>query len=114
VLVLDDADRLDDPELALLLDKIVRDDRVRLITTVDSRAVSGGYQPGWIGELRRVRRQLLLQPMGPSDVTAVTGVRATLRPGVAFPAGRGVLVNERAAVIVHVSSSTTLQLSRSV
>jgi DNA segregation ATPase FtsK/SpoIIIE, S-DNA-T family len=105
VLVLDDADRLDDPELAMLLDKIVRDDRVRLITTVDSRAVAGGYQPGWIGELRRVRRQLLLQPTGPSDVTAVTGVRATLRPGVAFPAGRGVLVNERAAIIIHVSSS---------
>ena len=107
VLVFDDADRLDDPELATLLDKIVRDDRVRLITTVDSRAVAGGYQPGRIGELRRVRRQLLLQPTGPSDVTAVTGVRATLRPGVAFPAGRGVLVTERAAVIVHVSSSTT-------
>ncbi len=114
VLVLDDADRLDDPELATLLDKIVRDDRVRLITTVDSRAVAGGYQPGWIGELRRVRRQLLLQPTGPSDVTAVTGVRATLRPGVAFPAGRGVLVTERAAIIVHVSSSLTRQLSRSV
>jgi DNA segregation ATPase FtsK/SpoIIIE, S-DNA-T family len=114
VLVLDDADRLDDPELAMLLDRIVRDDRVRLITTVDSRAVTGGYQPGWVGELRRVRRQLLLQPAGPSDVTAVTGVRATLRPGVAFPAGRGVLVNERSAVIVHVSSSMARQLSRSV
>ena len=111
VLVLDDADRLDDPELAILLDKIVRDDRVRLITAVDSRAVAGGYQPGWMGELRRIRRQLLLQPTGPSDVTAVTGVRATLRPGVAFPAGRGVLVTERAAVIVHVSSSTIRQLS---
>jgi DNA segregation ATPase FtsK/SpoIIIE, S-DNA-T family len=114
VLVLDDADRLDDPELAILLDKIVRDDRVRLITTVDGRAVAGGYQPGWIGELRRIRRQLLLQPTGPSDVTAVTGVRATVRPGVAFPAGRGVLVTERAAVIVHVSSSPTHQLSRSM
>ncbi len=111
VLVLDDADRLDDPELAILLDRIVRDDRVRLITTVDSRAVAGGYQPGWIGELRRVRRQLMLQPTGPSDVTAVTGVRATLRPGVAFPAGRGVLVTERAAIIVQVSSFITQQLS---
>jgi DNA segregation ATPase FtsK/SpoIIIE, S-DNA-T family len=114
VLVLDDADRLDDPELAILLDKIVRDDRVRLITTVDSRAVAGGYQAGWIGELRRVRRQLLLQPTGPSDITAVTGVRATLRPGVAFPVGRGVLVNERAAIIVHVSNATTRQLSQSL
>jgi hypothetical protein len=41
-------------------------------------------------------------------------VRATLRPGVAFPVGRGVLVNERAAIIVHVSNATTRQLSQSL
>jgi DNA segregation ATPase FtsK/SpoIIIE, S-DNA-T family len=103
VLVLDDADRLDDPELAAILDKIVRDDRVRLICAVDSRVVAGGYQAGWMGELRRVRRQLLLQPTGASDVTAVTGVRTSLRAGVPFPVGRGVLTTERAAIVVQIS-----------
>jgi hypothetical protein len=86
------SDRLDDLELVMLLDKIVRDDPV---TAIDSRAVAGGYQPGWIGELRRVRSQLLLQPTGPRDVTAVTGVRghAPARRGLSSRARR---VGERA------------------
>ena len=108
-LVLDDADRLDDPELASVLERVVRDDRVRLVCAVESRAISGGYQPGWIGELRRVRRQLLLQPSSSADIAAVTGVRHSLRPGVAFPPGRGALVTERSATLLQVATLLTGQ-----
>jgi DNA segregation ATPase FtsK/SpoIIIE, S-DNA-T family len=105
VLIIDDADRIQDAALMAILERIVRDDRVRLVVAVDSRVVSGGYQSGWMGELRRFRRQLLLQPASAADVTAVTGGRATLRPGLTFPPGRGVLVSERTMTVVQLGVS---------
>jgi DNA segregation ATPase FtsK/SpoIIIE, S-DNA-T family len=101
VVVVDDAARWESPEVAGLLEQAVRDERVRLILTVDSRVVAGGYQPGWLGELRRVRQHFLLQPVSASEVTAVTGDRCSVRPGLAFVPGRGILVGQRATMVIH-------------
>jgi DNA segregation ATPase FtsK/SpoIIIE, S-DNA-T family len=102
--VIDDADRIDDPVLASALERAMRLGSVRVIASVDTRVVGGGYQPGWLGELRRSRAMVLLQPASAADVAAIVGRRPVLRPGLAFPPGRGVIATDRVLSVIQLAA----------
>jgi DNA segregation ATPase FtsK/SpoIIIE, S-DNA-T family len=102
-LVVDDADRIDEPALATAIDRAMRAGTIRVVASVDTRVVAGGYQAGWLGELRRSRAIVLLQPPSAADVTAIIGRKPVLRPGLAFPPGRGVVATDRQLVVVQLA-----------
>jgi DNA segregation ATPase FtsK/SpoIIIE, S-DNA-T family len=102
-LVVDDADRIDEPVLAAAIDRAMRAGTVRVIASVDTRVVAGGYQAGWLGELRRSRAMVLLQPPSAADVAAIIGRKPVLRPGLAFPPGRGVVATDRQLAVVQLA-----------
>jgi hypothetical protein len=85
---------------------------VRVIASVDTRVVSGGYQPGWLGELRRTRAMVLLQPASAADVAAIVGRRPVLRPGLAFPPGRGVIATDRVLSVIQLARSCEYAIVR--
>jgi S-DNA-T family DNA segregation ATPase FtsK/SpoIIIE len=88
-----------------LLDRLVRADAVRLVVGAGTTTLGRGHS-GWLGELRRARTLLVLQPESRSEVDQVAGVRPRFRPGQAFPPGRGVLVAQRSCDLVQVTLPT--------
>jgi hypothetical protein len=72
--------------------------------------VAGYFQSMLMQQLKKVRRRLLLQPVDDGETQTVIGSRFPLRPGLAMPPGRGVLLADRTPVIIQVGvGSTTLQ-----
>ena len=104
VLVIDDVDRLDDAELTQAWERIARLDEVRLVASMESRAMSGYTQNPLLNVLRRSQRMLVLRPDDPSDFLATTGVKLSIRPGTDVPPGRGVLLVDRIPTILHVAT----------
>ncbi len=102
VVFVDDAARFDGSLVEPLLERAVRSSTVRLVVAVDSRILGPMYVAGWLGDLRRTRQVLALQPV-PGDIQTAAGF--ALRPGLEFPAGRGVLMTERRSVVVQASTS---------
>jgi hypothetical protein len=112
VLVIDDADRmLEDMAAMAAFDPLARSDAVRFVASLETSSVVAGYfQSMLMQQLKKVRRRLLLQPADDGETQTVIGSRFPLRPGLAMPPGRGVLLADRTPVIVQVGvASTTLQ-----
>ena len=82
------------------LEALMAENRVRVIATTTYGAVSG-YAAGWLGEMKRSRRKLILQPDDDSVVMDISGVRFRSRPGMKFPPGRGVFVDGRRAILMQ-------------
>ena len=103
VLVVDDLDSFDNPDVQRRLEAVVKLDSVRIIASIDTRNVAG-YTPNVaLNEMRRARRVLLLQPTDANEVLQAFNVKVPLRPGLTMPAGRGVLIAGRATTIVQVA-----------
>jgi S-DNA-T family DNA segregation ATPase FtsK/SpoIIIE len=112
VLVIDDADRvLEDMAVMSAFDPLARSEAVRFVASLEtSSAVAGYFQSMLMQQLKKVRRRLLLQPVDDGETQTVIGSRFPLRPGLAMPPGRGVLLADRTPVIIQVGvASTTLQ-----
>lgn len=109
IVAVDDLDAFDDPVLASVWPRLLGTGRVRLVATVDLRSMTGYAADPAIAELRRARRMLVLQPDDPSQFLQLTGVKVPARPGLRWPAGRGVLLVDRVPTIVQVAerSATT-------
>ncbi len=75
--------------------------RVRIVAAIDPTSAARAFG-GWVGELRRARRALLLTPDLEVDGDLV-GVRLKPRPGQPFPPGRGFLVSGGRVELVHVA-----------
>ena len=103
VLAIDDLDLLDDPLLTPPFQALARNRGVRVLASVETRALTGYAPDPMLSEMRRARRMLLLQPDSALDVFTVTGVRAPLRTGTPMPRGRGVLIVDREAVVLQVA-----------
>ena len=76
---------------------------MRVVASAEPATLERSYS-GWTADLKRNRAVLLLQPESAADVEAVSRARLALRPGQLFPAGRGVLVDHGAAVLIQVHS----------
>ncbi len=102
VVVVDDADEVTAAS-ARAIEAVAGSPVVRVVAAADVGAVGRAFT-GWAPVLRRGRRTLLLQPEGPAEVDQVTGVRVRMRPGEAFPVGRGLLVEGRTSTLVQVAA----------
>jgi len=102
--VVDDLDRIPEgPGLIERWARLARARNVDVVASMDVRAATTGYfQNELVHRLRSARCALVLRPEDESVVRAVTGARAAFRPGLTFPAGRGVLVVDDVATVVQV------------
>ncbi len=105
LLLVDDLDRLDDPALNDAFDQLAVHDDLRLVATLESRAMTGYTASSMLNLVRRSRRLLVLQPDDASDFLQMTGIKPPIRPGVAMPPGRGVLVADRQPTVMQVAAS---------
>jgi S-DNA-T family DNA segregation ATPase FtsK/SpoIIIE len=102
VLVVDDADVLDDPVLAPLWDRLTGFDHLRLVIALETRAMAGYTTSALVTAARRARRLLVLQPDDPGEFLQTTGLRLPTRPGLRYPPGRGVLLVDRTPHLIQV------------
>jgi len=102
VLIVDDADLLDDTSLHPVLLRLLRASRVRAIASLETRAMNGFAPDPLQASMRKSRRLLHLRPDSSLEVQNLTGVRAALRPGLRMPPGRGVLIIDREPTVVQV------------
>ena len=102
VLVVDDADALDDPVLAPLWERLTGFDHLRLVISLETRAMAGYTTSALVTTARRARRLLVLQPDDPGEFLQTTGLKLHTRPGLRYPVGRGVLLVDRIPQIVQV------------
>jgi S-DNA-T family DNA segregation ATPase FtsK/SpoIIIE len=103
LLLVDDADGLDDPGLAPLWDRVLGNDDVRVVASADVRSITGFSADPLLTRLKRVRRMLVLRPDDPSEFLQLTGLRLPHRPGLVWVAGRGVAVVDGEAAVVQVA-----------
>jgi hypothetical protein len=89
-------------ELGPRLEALVRSDAVRVIAVAEPVTLDRAYS-GWVAELKRNRASLVLHPGASSDVEAITGTKAPLRPGQPFVPGRGVLVDHGRPTLLQVA-----------
>ncbi|MCU1458991.1 MAG: cell division protein FtsK/SpoIIIE [Actinomycetia bacterium] len=104
VVLLDDGELAVDGPIAERVERILAvgaTRAVRLVAAIDPAGAARAFG-GWVGELRRSRRALLLAPDLEVDGDLV-GVRLRARPGQRFPPGRGFLVNAGAVELVQVA-----------
>jgi len=102
VLLVDDADLLVEGEAATHLEAIIKlgsRQPIRVVLACDTFTVTRSFA-GWVAELRRTRRALVLQPAIANDGDAF-GVRLRTRPGATFPPGRGFLIDRGTATLVQ-------------
>lgn len=104
VLVVDDADRLDDPALLAVFERLCRCDHLRTVVALEQRSMVGYTANPLVDAARRARRLLVLQPDDPAEFLQVTGVKLAVRPGLRMRPGRGVLLTDRIAQVVQVSA----------
>ncbi len=102
VLVIDRGENVADAA-QFALDKLTNHERVRVLAGFEGATMSSFSQPPWMGPFKRTRRMLLLQPDDLGDLGTLTSLRIRLRPGQAFPAGRGVLITGREWHLVQVA-----------
>jgi len=101
VVVVDDADEVGEGAGGRALEQLAGTAGTRVVAAADAASVARAFS-GWIPAVRRGRRVLVLQPASAADVDQLAGVRVRLRPGARFPAGRGVLVQDRRPSTVQV------------
>jgi len=108
VLLFDDVDMIDDRSMYAAVQQLL-DANVRCVGSVSSLR-GFGQNPLYL-ELKAARTLLLLQPEGPRDVQEVAGVMPDLRPGLRMPVGCGVVVADRIATVVQVSSRDVIDVN---
>jgi S-DNA-T family DNA segregation ATPase FtsK/SpoIIIE len=101
VLFVDGAEEIDDYDVERPLEQLAKRECVRLVVASEPATLSKAYS-GWLSTLRRNRSALYLQPETRTDVETVLEVRPSLRPGQAFPPGRGIFTANRAWTMVQV------------
>ena len=104
LVVVDDGEDLTEGALAAMLEAITkrgRDCGVRLVAAIESYSAQRAFT-GWIPELKRGRRGLLLQPDMDLD-GEILAARLVRRGLVAMPTGRGFLVEDGVAELVQVA-----------
>jgi S-DNA-T family DNA segregation ATPase FtsK/SpoIIIE len=109
VVLLDDGELAVDGPIAAQLDRLLAigaTQPVRVVAAIDPTSAARAFG-GWVGELRRARRALLLAPDLDVDGDLV-GVRLKARPGQAFPPGRGFLVVAGRVELVQVALADAL------
>ncbi|MDH3681988.1 MAG: FtsK/SpoIIIE domain-containing protein, partial [Acidimicrobiia bacterium] len=100
ILLLDDADLLEDPLLEPPMAKLCSVGVRWVAAAVGLRGYSTNRL---LQEMRKARSILYLQPPGPREVQEVTGCLPQIRPGLPMPPGRGVLVVNRHPTVVQLS-----------
>lgn len=107
VLLIDDADLLDEPALDPPLGALL----ARGLRWAASTASLRGYSTNpLVQEMKKARTVLYLQPPGSREVQEVTGVNPRLRPGLPSTPGRGVLVVNRLPCVVQVARARGQQV----
>ena len=101
VLFVDAAEDLEGNDVLRPLEALMRSDALRVVVACEPTTIAKAYS-GWLSTLRRNRSALVLQPESRNDVESAVGVKPSLRPGQAFPPGRGVLVANRQWALVQV------------
>ncbi|PIE31719.1 MAG: hypothetical protein CSA55_05095 [Ilumatobacter coccineus] len=101
ILLVDDADLLDDPRMTPLWERIIRCDRITVVVTAELAALTSFGAHPLIVDARRSRRFLVIQPDDPAEFFRMVGLRVTGRPGVELPPGRGFLLADRNPVVVQ-------------
>ena len=101
VVVVDDADELDDADTRRL-EQLAGVAEVRLVAAVDTASAARAFS-GLVPALKRGRRILVLQPESSAEVDQLAGVRMRFRPGAVFPPGRGVLAIDRQPHVVQIA-----------
>ena len=104
VLLVDDLDALDRPELERPFGELCTAGVRWVAATTTQRSYSTNPL---VHALRRARCQLWLGPATSREIQEVTGTPPAIRPGVAMPPGRAVLVAGRQATVLQVAISTT-------
>ena len=102
VVVVDQAEDTEDQPLSGILERAVRSDAARAVVSCDPGSLGRTFGGGWLQEAKRARTTLVLQPEDRNQVEALAGVRPSLRPGQAFPPGRGIYVRAGGPVLVQV------------
>ena len=102
VVVVDQVEDTEESAVASILERAARSEAARLVAACDIGSLSRTFGGGWLQEAKRSRTTLVLQPEDRNQVDALAGVRPSLRPGQAFPPGRGVYVRVGGPVLVQV------------
>lgn len=104
ILIVDDLDALDDPLLNPLWERLARHDDLRVVASMELRAMAGFTTNPLMNAVRRARRALILSPDDPNEMLQAVGVKSPVRPGQRLGPGRGVLVSDRRPVVVQVAT----------
>ncbi|GAC1329550.1 MAG: FtsK/SpoIIIE domain-containing protein [Candidatus Dormibacteria bacterium] len=105
LVVIDDGEELLEGRTAASLEILARrgrDHGYRILAAVESRTAHRAYG-GWVGEMRKSRRGLLLHPDLDIDGD-IFGVRLARQSRPMFPPGRGFLVQRGGAEMVQVAA----------
>ena len=86
-----------------LWDQLADHDDFRMIATIENRSMTGYTASGMLNLARRSRRVLILRPDDAGDFLQMTGIKPPIRPGLAMPPGRGVLVADREPTVMQVA-----------
>jgi S-DNA-T family DNA segregation ATPase FtsK/SpoIIIE len=103
ILVIDDLDGLDDASLNPMWDRLARHDALRVVASIDLRALSGFTTNPLMNAVRRARRVLVLAPDDGTELLQAVGVKSPVRPGQRLGPGRGVYIRDRQPVVVQVA-----------
>ena len=101
VLFVDGSEDIDDYDVERPLEQLAKRECVRLAVACEPVTLTKAYS-GWLSTLRRNRSALYLQPDSRTDVETSLDVRPSLRPGQAFPPGRGIFAANRTWALVQV------------
>ena len=74
-----------------------------MIATIENRSMTGYTASAMLNLARRSRRLLILRPDDAGDFLQMTGIKPPIRPGLALPPGRGVLVADREPTVMQVA-----------
>ena len=100
VVLVDDVESLPD-DVGPMLEKLMRRQGIVVIAALEPDTVLRSYS-GWVPELRRGRRIIVLKP-DPETVSQVSGSSHRSRPGLTYPAGRALLIEERTVIVQTVT-----------
>ena len=100
VLLVVESAEVEDANNASRLDMFAIDRRVSIAVATTPARVERAFS-GWLAEVKRAGRVLVLAPERAVDVELLTGQRVRLRPEQLFPPGRGVWVDRRSATLVQ-------------
>jgi hypothetical protein len=101
-LIVDDLDALDDRSLSPIWIALAATEHLRIVAAHRPRAADG-YHP-LMSRLRSARHVVFLRPDDPAAFLTTTGLRRVLRPGLATPPGRAIVVSDRRQVTVQVAT----------